>query len=60
MLRMSPYAIDRLGTDFSLCYCRRCGQSLVIGVDEATNATALDLEIVCTKCAAPDSSPKPN
>lgn len=60
MLRMSPRAIDGLGMEFSLCYCRRCGRSLVISVDEATNATALDLEIICTKCAAPDSSAKPN
>ena len=56
VLRMSSYAIDRLGTEFSLCDCRRCGQSLVVGIDEATSAKTSDLEIVCPKCAAPYSS----
>ena len=56
MLRMSAYAIDQLGTVFSLCDCHRCGQSLVIAIDAATKAATLDLEIVCPKCAAPYSS----
>ena len=59
MLRMSNYAIDELGTVFSLCDCHRCGQSVVIAVDAATNAATLDLEIVCHQCATPYSNLTP-
>ena len=53
ILRLSPSAIDKLGTQFCLCDCQRCGQSLVIGVDELTNVGTLNLEIICAKCAVP-------
>jgi len=56
MLRMSAYAINNLGTEFSVCDCHRCGQSLVIAIDAATKAATLDLEIVCPNCATPYSS----
>jgi hypothetical protein len=53
ILRLSPSAIDKLGTEFCLCDCQRCGKSIVIGVDELTNVGTLDLEIICAKCAVP-------
>lgn len=52
ILRVSPSTIHKLGTEFCLCDCRRCGQSVVIGVDEAKNVATLDVEIVCAMCAA--------
>lgn len=59
VLRISRAQIDGLGTEFSLCDCYYCGQSLVIGLDEATNASTLDLHIVCPKCAIPYQSVVP-
>jgi hypothetical protein len=65
ILRLFPSAIDKLGTEFCLCDCQRCGQSVVIGVDELTNVGTLNVEIICAKCAVPYPNawvapPKPN